>query len=152
MNDSRLRCFFESKKLCSCHFTNKSRYPVYGSQSRQEVGPLQLRGNICKHLVQVLLMVRSDIAEGTIARFCGRQDGNAQGGMGRVLRTVINNDRTCGVPLPVSTPKQTLAKKKTATTDVSETLRQLVFDLSNEVTRDPMLIVNLVADLNQVID
>ena len=53
------------------------------------------RGNICKHVVKVLLMLRPDIAEGTIARFCGKHVGTVIGGMREpllrcfVIRNVI---------------------------------------------------------------
>ncbi|KAG0597314.1 hypothetical protein M758_UG327600, partial [Ceratodon purpureus] len=88
--------------------------------------PWAARGNICKHLVKVLLMIRPDVAEGTIARFCGRQVGNVQGGMRHVL-------------------DPTMVK------DVANTLRQLVVDLSQDVAGDPVLMDHLVAELNQVV-
>lgn len=109
------------------------------------------RGNICKHLVKVLLMIRPDIAEGTIARFCGRQAGNAQGGMGRVLLTVTEENTPCPVPSPVSEPKQTPVKRNSAVPDVAESLRQLIVSLHDEVTGNPVLMEHLVADLNQVV-
>ena len=37
--------------------------------------------NICKHHVQVVMMMNPEIAEGTIARYCGHLAGNVNGGL-----------------------------------------------------------------------
>lgn len=110
------------------------------------------RGNICKHVVKVLLMLRPDIAEGTIARFCGKQAGNVTGGMQRLL------DCSESIPYspsrdssPVATPVQTPARTAVTTNDLSESLVQLVITLSNEVYGERLLMEHLVADLNQVV-
>ena len=54
-----------------------------------------LRGNICKHVVKILLMLRTDIAKGTIACFCGKHVGIVIGGIRELLtplrRFVIRN-------------------------------------------------------------
>ena len=109
------------------------------------------RGNICKHVVKVLLMIRPAIAEGTIARFRGKQAGNATGGMGRLLSPTRLGETMETVPSPVPTPHPTPAKKAVRAKDLGEALRQLVIDLSEEVTGDPALMDHLVADLNQVL-
>lgn len=113
--------------------------------------PWAARGNICKHLVKVLLMIRPDVAEGTIARFCGRQVGNVQGGMWHVLDPTMVSDHTECFPSPACTPKPTPAKKSGPVKDVANTLRQLVVDLSQDVAGDPVLMDHLVAELNQVV-
>ena len=43
------------------------------------------RGNMCKHHIKVVMMMHPDIAEGTIARYCGRMAGNVNGGLQQLL-------------------------------------------------------------------
>lgn len=69
-------------------------------------------GNICKCVVKVPLMIRQDIAEDTIARFLSKQTGNANGGMGRFLSPLREEERNNFVPTPVPTPKQTPSKRQ----------------------------------------
>ena len=43
------------------------------------------RGNLCKHHIKVVMMMHPEMAEGTIARFCGRLAGNVNGGLQQLL-------------------------------------------------------------------
>ena len=101
----------------------------------------------------VLLMLRPDIVEGTIARFCGKHVGTVIGGM-RELLTPSTSLRYPQFPpdtAPVCTPKQTPVPTSVSSKDLGEALRQLVIDLSEEVTEDIVLVEHLLADLNQVV-
>ena len=111
------------------------------------------RGNICKHLVKVLLMLRPDIAEDRIARFCGRQAGTIVGGMKQLLApsTPQHHPPFSANTTPILTPKRTPLRNSVPAKDLSNSLRQLVIDLSEEVMGDVVLIEHVLADLNQVI-
>ena len=52
---------------------------------------------------------------------------------------------------PVGTPKQTPVRTTISSHDLGEALRQLVIDLSEEVTGDIVLMEHLLEDLNQVV-
>ena len=43
------------------------------------------RGNKCKHHVKVVMMMHPEMAEGTIARFCGKLAGSVTGGLQQLL-------------------------------------------------------------------
>lgn len=109
------------------------------------------QGNICKHVVKVLLMIRPDIAEGTIARFCGKQAGNATGGMGGLLSPTRLTDTQGTAPSPIPAPRPTPTRRAVPANDLGKAIRQLVIDLSEEVTGDTVLMDHLVADLNHVL-
>ena len=111
------------------------------------------RGNICKHVVKVLLMLRPDIAEGTIARFCGKHVGTVVGGMRELLApsTPLRHPQCPSATTQVGTPNQTPVRTIVLSKDLGEALRQVVIDLSKEVTGDMILMEHLLADLNQVV-
>lgn len=71
--------------------------------------------------------------------------------MRHVLDQTMVFDHTEFFPSPASTPKPTPAKKSVPVKDVANTLRQLVIDLSQDVSGDPVLMDHLVAELNQVV-
>ena len=115
------------------------------------------RGNMCKHHIKVVMMMHPDIAEGTIARYCGRMAGNVNGGLQQLLtprrvRTHAPEEfcTPCGgstsVPVtPVPTPQRPRGA------DLPETLQQQIITLHEEVGDDPFLLEHLIADLNQTI-
>lgn len=108
------------------------------------------KGNLCKHILKVLQLLRPDLAEGTIARYCGRQAGTTSGGMGRLLSPQSvqpTPPQTEAVPTPGRTP----ARKSAVARDIGERLRQLVAELSIEVIGSHVLKEHLLAELNQLI-
>lgn len=98
-------------------------------------------------------MLRPDIAEGKIAHFCGKHVGTPIGGMRELLTpsTPLGHPQFPSDTAAVGTPKQTLVRTSVSSKDLGEALRQLVIDLSEEVTGDIVLMEHLLADLNQVV-
>lgn len=96
-------------------------------------------------------MICLDIAEGRIARFCGKQARNTNSGMGRLLSSMSEQEGNDFVPSSMPTPNQTPATKTDLANDLTKTIRELAIDLSEEVIRNIVLIENLVGDLNQVV-
>ena len=108
------------------------------------------RGNMCKHHVKVVLMMHPEIAEGTIARYCGRLAGNINGG----LRQLLTPQRVQPPPsaesdTPYSAVRPTPVKP--VSQDIPATLSQLVITLGQEVAGDTVLMEHLVAEFNQTL-
>ena len=112
------------------------------------------RGNMCKHHVKVLTMMNPDLAEGTIARYCGRMAGTVNGGLQQLLtpRRQTHVESQChftpsgdSATVPV-TPNQT--PQRCRTEDLPNTLYQQVTLLSEEVNGDSFLMEHLVAEFN----
>ena len=66
------------------------------------------RGNMCKHHLKVVMMLHPDIAEGTIARYCGRLAGNVNGGLSQMLTPRRRDPPYLSKPTtPCSVPRAT---------------------------------------------
>ena len=135
------------------------RYTVYNPGSEWGVCNCiwAQRGNMCKHHVKVVMMMNPDIAEGTIARYCGRMAGNANGGLGQLLTPSRAQNK---VPVEVYTPlgDHTSVPQTPVTTprrgrviDLQDTLRQQFIHLHELVDEDSFLQEHLVAELNQTL-
>jgi hypothetical protein len=115
------------------------------------------RGNICKHQVKVLLMLNPHLAEGTIARFCGREMGKATGGLQNLLTP-------SGVPLRrtgdvekqstpavlqgfpgLPTPKAVAAKPTVE--DLEDKMLVVMKDIFDDIGFDSNLMLHFIADL-----
>ena len=115
------------------------------------------RGNICKHHVKVVMMMHPDIAEWTIARYCGRMAGNVNGGLKQLLtpwRIPINWMEDYGTPISQSssvpvTPNHTPQRRYAP--DVADALQMQVIQLHEEVGEDQFLMEHLLAEFNQTL-
>ena len=112
------------------------------------------KGNMCKHHVKVLTMMNPDLAEGTIARYCGRMAGNINGGLKQLLTPRRQNNAepvgaftpcgdSAGVPVtPNITPRWRTVE------DLPDMLSQQILLLSEEVNGDSVMMEHLVAEFN----
>jgi hypothetical protein len=108
------------------------------------------RGNMCKHHVKVVMMMHPDMAEGTIARFCGRLAGNVNGGLQQLLTPRrVEPAPASQAPTPMSLPRATPARR--AQPDLADTLRHQIILLHEEVDGDEVMMQHLIADLNQAL-
>ena len=90
------------------------------------------RGNMCKHHVKVVMMLHPDIAEGTIARYCGRLAGNVNGGLSQMLTPRRLNPPSISKPAtPSSVPRATPQRKVQA--GLSEMLERQIIQLLEEI-------------------
>jgi hypothetical protein len=108
------------------------------------------RGNICKHHVKVVMMMHPEIAEGTIARYCGHLAGNVSGG----LQQLLTPRREQPLPptdtvTPTTGPRPTPSRQRAM--DLPETLQNQVILLAEEVARDPVMMEHLVTEFNQTL-
>ena len=112
------------------------------------------RGNMCKHHVKVVMMMNPEIAEGTIARYCGRMAGNVNGGLKQLLTpSRVQYPTSEGVSTPIRetthvpmTPSHT--PQRPSAQDLPNTLRQQVILLTEEVDGDYVMMEHLVAEFN----
>lgn len=95
-------------------------------------------------------MMHPEIAEGTIARYCGRLAGNVNGGLQQLL-----TPRPEQPPPPTETVTPTTAPRPTPSRqramDLPETLRNQVILLAEEVARDTVVMEHLVTKFNQTL-
>ena len=107
-------------------------------------------GNMCKHHVKVVMMMNSDVAEGTIARFCGRLAGSVTGGLHQLLTPhKVQMPPTSESNTPFSAARPTSQRRKDE--DPAETLRLQVIELHEEVDGDSVMIKHLIAELNRTL-
>ena len=115
------------------------------------------RGNICKHQVKVLQMLRPDLAEGTIARYCGRTLGNLNGGVREMLNpsqcyvsTEVNTEagQNCA---GASTTGVQQVKRFRPQGNLLDTLRNQAVALIEHVEGQDLLMDHLHADFNSVL-
>ena len=108
------------------------------------------RGNLCKHHIKVVMMMHPEMAEGTIARYCGRLAGNVNGGLQQLLTPRrVEHPPVSQAPTPMSIPSVTPARR--ADHDLAETLQQQMKLLHDEVDGDELMTQHLIADLNQAL-
>ena len=108
------------------------------------------RGNMCKHHVKVVIMMHPEIAEGTIARFCGRLAGNKNGGLRQLLTPQrVQPPPTVESETPYSATR--LSPLKPVSQNLEEVLSQQVIQLGEEVKGDTVLMEHLVAEFNQTL-
>jgi hypothetical protein len=112
-------------------------------------------GNICKHQVKVLQMLRPDLAEGVIARYCGRRLGNVNGGLQEML-----NPTQCYVPVegPVEIQDTEVrgaaplrnVKRFRPRGNLLDTLQKQAAVLIEQVQNKEVLMDHLHADFNRI--
>ncbi|KAG0554069.1 hypothetical protein KC19_12G059900 [Ceratodon purpureus] len=105
------------------------------------------RGNMCKHHVKVVLMMHPEIAEGTIARYCGRLAGNVNGGLRQLLTPQrVQPPSFAEAETPYSPVKPSPVRP--VSQDLPEMLSQQVNSLAAEVAGDTVLMEHLLAEFN----
>lgn len=108
------------------------------------------RGNICKHHVKVVMMMNPEIAEGTIARYCGRLAGNVNGGLQQLLTPRREQPPPPSETVtPASAPRPTPSRHRAM--DLPETLQNQVILLAEEVAGDTVMMEHLVTEFNQTL-
>lgn len=108
------------------------------------------RGNMCKHNVKVVMMMNPDVAEGTIARFCGRLAGSVTGGLNQLLTPQrVQVPTMTESNTPFSAPRPTPQRKNFE--DPAETLRLRIIELHEEVDGDTVMMDHLIAELNRAL-
>jgi len=96
------------------------------------------------------MMMNPEIAEGTIARYCGRLAGNVNGGLQQLL-----TPRREQSPPPSETVTPAIAPRPTPSRqramDLLETLQNQVILLVEEVAGDTIMMEHLVTEFNQTL-
>lgn len=102
---------------------------------------------MCKHHVKVVMMLHPEIAEGTIARYCGRLAGNVNGGLSQMLTPRRLDPPSISVPTtPFSVPRATPQRRVQA--DLPEMLQRQIIQLHEEIDGDVVLMEHLFAEFN----
>ena len=108
------------------------------------------RGNMCKHHIKVVMIMHPEMAEGTIARYCGRLAGNANGG----LQQLLTPRRVEHPPVSQATTPMSMSRPtpvRTSQVDLAETLRLQIILLHEEIGGDEVMMQHVIADLNQTL-
>lgn len=103
------------------------------------------KGNICKHQVKVLQMLRPDLADGRIARVLGSLKGTLHGGVSILLKPSSPMYASADVEMPPPSPPRPVLGE--VYEDVDDLMCQLIIKIAERASRIPVVMRHFISDL-----